>query len=240
MAAKHEEMSLLGHLEELRWRVVKSLLAIGAFAIPCGIYWQKIFDAAMLYPLRMSDPKPHLIFTAPAEAVMLSLKIALAGGLICASPVVFYQLWAFIAPGLYKKEKTVILPAVVGSTICFALGVGFSYAVLPFMIKFFASYGAGSVEPYFKASDYMSFIIKIVLAFGLVFEMPVLAFILTRFGLITPRLLVDKMRYAIVALAIVAAILTPPDVVSQLILAAPLLLLYGVSIGVSYLAQEKK
>lgn len=234
------EMSFLEHLEELRWRIIKCLAAVIGFAIPCGILWRKIFEVVMIYPLKMSDPKPRIIFTAPAEAVVLSIKIALAGGLILASPVVFYQLWSFIAPGLYKKEKAIVLPAVVASTFCFALGVGFSYVVLPFMVRFLSTYGAGVLEPFFKANDYMAFIIKLVLAFGLVFELPVLSFVLTKMGVLTPRFLIKQFRYAVVIVFLLAAVLTPPDVISQTFLALPLFILYGISILVSFLAQEKK
>ncbi len=234
------DMSFLEHLEELRWRVIKSLIAIVAFAIPCGILWRKIFEIVMIYPLKMSEPKPRIIFTAPAEAVVLSIKIALAGGLILATPVVFYQLWSFIAPGLYKKERSIVLPAVVASTFCFALGVGFSYVVLPFMVRFLSTYGEGVLEPFFKANDYMAFIIKLVLSFGLVFELPVISFVLTKLGVITPQFLIKQFRYAVVIVFLLAAVLTPPDIVSQSFLALPLFLLYGISIMVSFLAGEKK
>jgi sec-independent protein translocase protein TatC len=240
MSSPQGEMSFLDHIEELRWRFIKSALAVALCAIPCGIYWRRIFDLAMIYPLRMANPKPVLIYTAPAEAVVLSLKIAVAGGLICASPFVLYQIWAFIAPGLYKTEKRIVLPAVVGSTICFLMGISFCYVVLPFMVRFLATYGAGAGEPYFKASDYMSFIMKLVLAFGVVFELPVLSFVLTKMGVITPRFLVEKMRHAVVIIFVFAAILTPPDVVSQAFLAIPLCVLYGISILISFLVREKR
>jgi len=236
---KKDEMSFLDHLEELRWRVVKALLAIGICAIPCGIYWRKILDVVMIYPLHLSNPRPHIIFTTPAEAVVLSLKVAIAGGFILATPVVFYQIWAFVAPGLYKTERKIVLPSVIASTFCFLLGVGVSYVFLPYMVKFLSGFAAGVLEPMFKADDYMSFLIKIVLAFGLVFELPVASFVLTRMGVITPKFLVQKFRYAIVAIFVVAAVLTPPDVISQICLALPLLLLYGVSILVSWLAKRK-
>jgi len=240
MAVPSGEMSFLDHLEELRWRLIKSAVAVVAAALPCGIWWKKIFDVLMIYPLRLSHPRPRLIFTSPAETIMLSVKIAIAGGIVLAMPVIMYQVWKFVAPGLYKNEKTVVLPAVIASTACFLAGIGFAYAMMPYMMRFLAGYAGGAIEPYFKAEDYMGFIIQIALAFGAVFELPVLSYVLTKAGIITPRFLVDKMRYGIVAIFVVAAVLTPPDVLSQCVLAAPLLVLYGISILVAYLAQKQK
>jgi sec-independent protein translocase protein TatC len=193
----------------------------------------------MIYPLRLSHPRPRIIFTSPAETLMLSIKIAIAGGIVLAVPVIMYQAWKFVAPGLYNKEKTVVAPAVIASSVCFLSGIGFAYAMMPYMMRFLAGYAGGAIEPYFKAEDYMGFIIQLALAFGAVFELPVISFVLTRAGIITPRFLIDKMRYGIVAIFVVAAVLTPPDVLSQCILAAPLLLLYGISILVAYLAQKQ-
>jgi len=241
MAASDDgEMSFLDHLEELRWRIIKSLAAIVVCAIPCGVFWKKIFDILMIYPLRSIRPQPRLIFTQPVEAVMLSLKITAFGGVIMAAPVVFYQLWRFIAPGLYKKEKAVVLPVVFASSVCFLLGMGFCYTVMPFLVNFLATYGAGRMEAMFRVQDFMGFLIMLMLAFGMVFELPVISFILTKAGVLTPRFLIDKIRYAIVVIFIVAAVLTPPDVVSQILMAVPLLLLYGISIIVSYLAARKR
>jgi sec-independent protein translocase protein TatC len=235
-----KEMSFLDHLEELRWRIIKCLIALTATAIPCGIFWRQIFDVVMIYPLRFSDPKPKLIYTAPAEAVVLSIKIAIFGGIIAATPVIFYQMWRFIGPGLYKKEKMMVLPIVIVSTLCFLLGVGFSYMMAPYILRFLSQFGAGRMDAMFRTNEYLSFLIKLTLAFGTVFELPVISFVLTRMEILTPRFLIDKTRYAIVLVFIVAALLTPPDIVSQLFLAGPLFILYVISILVSYVAQRKK
>lgn len=233
-------MSFLDHLEELRWRVLKSLIAVTVFAVPCGIFWQKIFDLVMIYPLRYADPKPKLIFTAPAEAVVLSIKIAVFGGILLAAPVLFYQLWRFIAPGLYKRERKIILPAVFFSTLSFLVGVAFSYLMIPHVVQFLSQFAAGRMDPLFRTNEYLGFLIKLSLSFGIVFELPIISFVFTKLGIVTPRLLWQKLRYAVVVMFILAALLTPPDIVSQLFLALPLLLLYGVSILVSFLALERK
>ena len=232
--------TFLAHLEELRSRLVKCAVVTVAAAAPCFIYWKKIFDVILVYPLCKTDPKPHLIFTAPAEAVMLSLQIAAACGIVIASPVIFYQIWRFVSPGLYKHEKRVVIPVVVATTLSFFCGLAFSYALIPLLIKVLTSFGAGVLEPYFKAKEYIGFLIKLCLACGLIFEMPVISYILTKMGLLTPGFLVGKIRHAIVLCFIVAAIITPPDIFSQAVMAVPLITLYGLSIFVSYLTVEKK
>lgn len=239
MASTKSEMSFLGHLEELRWRIIKSVLTVIAFAIPCGIFWQKIFDVVMIHPLRFANPRPLLIVTNPVEAVMLSFKIAIAGGVICAVPVIIYQVWRFVAPGLYKKEKVIILPTVIASTVFFLMGVGFCYAVLPYMVQFLSQFSQGRLESMFRINEYMNFLIQLTMAFGVVFQLPVASFVLSRMGVISPKFLVKYSRHAILIIFVVAAILSPPDVLSQCILAAPLLVLYGVSILVSQLSQRK-
>jgi sec-independent protein translocase protein TatC len=233
-------MAFLDHLEELRWRVVKGFSAMVIFAIPCGIYWKKIYEIIMIYPLRFAKPVPRIILTNPTESVVLSIKIALAGGILLSSPVIFYQLWMFISPGLYKNEKFIVLPVVFASTFFFLLGVGFCYLVLPYILNFLAAYGGVQMEPMYKIQDYLDFILKLTISFGIIFELPVLSFVLTKFGIISPSFLIKYYRYAVVIIFIVAAILTPPDVFSQLVMATPLLILYGLSILVSYAAQGKK
>jgi sec-independent protein translocase protein TatC len=227
------DMQFFDHLEELRWRVIKSAIAIALFAIPCGIYWKEILDIVMIYPLREIEPKPKLIFTAPAEIVMLSFQIAISGGLIAAAPVVFFQLWRFVSPGLYKNERRMILPVVVFSTLFFLLGILFCYFTFPLLMKFLVTYAGNRIDPMFKINDYFGFLLKLSLSFGIVFELPVVSFVLARVGVLTAGFLIKHFRYAVIIIFIVAAILTPPDVVSQCILAAPLLLLYGLSILVA-------
>ena len=234
-----EGMSFLDHLEELRGRLIKSIVAVVILAIPCAIYWNKIFKVLMVYPLRFAHPKPHMIFTAPAEAIMLSMKIALVGGIILAIPYIFYQVWAFVSPGLYGKEKRVMLPIVISSSLSFFLGITFCYFMVPFMIKVLASFGAGVMEPYFRANEYISFLIKMSLACGLIFELPVVSYVLTKMGLLTSKFLISKVRHAIVIIFIVAALLSPPDVLSQMFLAIPLLLIYAISIFVSYATEDR-
>jgi sec-independent protein translocase protein TatC len=234
-----EGMNFLDHLEELRGRLIRSVIAVFIFAVPCFIFWRRILTVLMVYPLRYAEPKPHIIFTGPTEAVMLSMKIALVGGLIVSIPYVFYQIWAFVSPGLYGKEKKVVLPVVISSSFSFFVGLAFAYLAIPLLLKVLTRFGGGIIEPYFKASEYISFLIKMGLACGIIFEMPVVSWFLTRVGIITPKFLVDKLRHAVVIIFIVAAVITPPDVLSQFFLAVPLLVIYGISILVSYLSWER-
>ncbi|HEX2957747.1 MAG TPA: twin-arginine translocase subunit TatC [Chitinispirillaceae bacterium] len=235
-----DSMSFLDHLEELRWRIIKSLIAVVVFAIPCGIYWQQIINFIMIYPLNGINPRPQLVYTNPTETVVLSMKIAIFGGLITASPVLFYQLWKFVAPGLYVKEKKIVLPSVIVSTICFLSGISFCYMTLPLILKFLNGFGAGTLQAMYKIDEYFTFLLKLSLAFGVVFELPVISFLLSSAGIITGAFLVKNIKYAIVIIFIVAAVLTPPDILSQTVLAIPLLVLYGISIIVAYASQKKK
>jgi sec-independent protein translocase protein TatC len=235
-----EGMNFLDHLEELRTRIIKMALSIFLCAVPCFIFWRKIFEILLIYPLRYANPKPHLIYTSPAEAVMLSIQIAFVCGIIISIPFIFYQIWAFVSPGLYNQEKKIVLPLVISSSISFFLGLLFAYFVLPLMIRVLTLWGAGAIEPYFKAKEYISFLLKMSLACGIIFEMPVVSWLLTKLDLITPKFLINKLRHAIVVIFIIAAIITPPDVLSQLFLAIPLIFIYLISILVSFLSVEKK
>jgi sec-independent protein translocase protein TatC len=235
-----EGTSFLDHLDELRSRLVKCVAAVLIASVPCFIYWRKIFNVVLLYPLARLNPRPPIIYNEPTEAVMLSLQISLVCGIIACSPILFYQLWRFISPGLYKSEKRVVIPVVAATTFSFFCGLGFCSYIIPLLIKVLATFGQGVMEPYFKAKDYIGFVLKMALACGLIFELPVISYVLTKMGLLTPQFLVSKLRHAIVLCFVVAAVVTPPDMFSQIIMAIPLLLLYGVSILVSYLTVEKK
>lgn len=235
-----ENMPFWSHLDELRKRLIFSVISIIVLAIPCGYYWEKVFDLIMVWPLRFTDPRPRLIFTAPAEAILLSIKIAVASGVVAASPIIFFQIWRFVAPALFPNEKKIILPAAIFSTIAFASGIAFCYTLLPFILKVLTSVGSGRLEAMFTSANYLGFFLKLMLAFGLIFELPVVSFVLSKLDLITPGFLISKTKYALVASFILAAVLTPPDVISQVVLALPLMLLYAISIIVSFVARPKK
>jgi sec-independent protein translocase protein TatC len=211
-------------------------LALAVCAVPCGVFWKKIFNLVMIYPLEFADPKPHLIITNPVESIMISIKIALGGGMVLAAPAVFYQMWRFISPGLFPKEKRIVLPAAVASTAAFISGIGFCYLLLPFLLRMLTGYAGGLLDPYYKINDYFGFILKLSLAFGFVFELPVMSYVLVRIGLLKPSFFLRHSRIAVVVVFLIAAVLTPPDFFSQLTLAVPLLLLYALSILVARIA----
>ena len=242
MAPDDRTMPLLGHLEELRWRIVKSFLAIALAFVPVYAYVTTLF-AFLLQPLQHLPDPPPIVGLAPTEAFFAKLKVAFIAAIFAASPVVFYQLWQFVAPGLYQHEKRYAIPFVLFASVFFLLGAGFCYGiVLPVAYGFFLEeYKTIDVQATLRISEYFSFTSRMLLAFGVTFELPVLTFFFTRVGLITHRTLIDFFRYSVVAIFILAAVLTPgPDVASQLLLAGPLLLLYVVSIGVAYGFSPKK
>ena len=235
-------MPLTAHLEELRWRIVRALVALAiAFG---GCYWfaEELF-AFLLLPLAQLRPgETTVIGTGVAEAFFTKLKVSFIAAIFFASPVIFHQAWRFVAPGLYETERRLALPFAAAASFFFVLGAGFCYAlVFPVGFRFFLDeYVSIGVAPQLRISEYLSFTSRMLLAFGVTFELPVIAFFLARLGVLTHRHLIGWMRYAILVVFIAAAILTPgPDIASQLLMAAPLLVLYGISIGVAYFAAPR-
>jgi len=232
-------MPLLEHLKELRKRLIRSLLAIGAgFLIAYG-FAEKIF-VALTWPIRQVSEASHskvlLIGTGVGEAFYVKLKVALIAAIFIASPVVLYEIWKFIAPGLYQQERKLARPFVFFATFFFALGGYFCWAVV-FKIGyafFLAQYATIGVTPTIRISEYLAFSSKLLLAFAITFEMPVFAFFLTKVGMVDHRMLLKQFRYAVLIIFVIAVALTPPDMISPFLLAIPLLLLYGLSILVSY------
>jgi len=229
-------MPLLEHLKELRARLIRCVIAIAVgFLIAYAIdNW--LFKMLTL-PLRSaSHGKVLLIGTGVGEAFFTKLKVALIAGLFIASPAVFYEIWKFIAPGLYASERRMAKPFVFSATVFFLAGGYFCWAVV-FKIGyafFLGEYASIGVTPTLRISEYLAFSAKLLLAFGITFEMPIFAFFFTRLGLIDYHAMIRYFRYAILGIFVVAVALTPPDMVSPFLLAIPLLLLYGLSVGVSY------
>ncbi|WP_411330306.1 twin-arginine translocase subunit TatC [Desulfovibrio desulfuricans] len=232
--ADDRPMGLMDHLSELRGRLVRCCLAVMVGFIACWAVVDPIFDALVAPLLSVLPDGSHAIYTTLPEGFFTRMHIAFVAGVFVSSPAIFYQVWAFIAPGLYEEEKRSIIPVAVMSAFFFVSGGAFCYfVVFPNAFAFFMSYATDSIVAMPKISDYLSFVLKLILAFGLVFEMPLFAFFLARMGIITAELMRRVRRYAILGIFIVAAILSPPDVVSQLLMAAPMLVLYEVSIFVA-------
>jgi len=231
-------MPLTAHLAELRSRLIKSLIAVGVAFVLCYQFVEALM-AWLIAPLKALDPaaKVQVIGTGLAEAFFTKLKVSFIAGIFLASPVIFYQIWRFIAPGLYEHERRYVKPFVFFATFFFVCGAYFCYRlVFPTAFGFFLEeYGSISIEPLLKISEYLSFASRMLLAFGVVFELPVFTFFLARTGIVDHKMMISTWRYAVVGIFIVAAVLTPgPDVASQLLMATPLLVLYVASIGVAY------
>jgi sec-independent protein translocase protein TatC len=236
-----DRMPLTGHLQELRSCLIKSFLAAAVGFAVCYANVEKIFFFLTGPLTRIDIPGLTLIGTAVIEAFFTKMKVAFIAGLFIALPVILRQIWRFVAPGLYEHEKRYALKFVFFGTLFFLLGAWFCYAVI-FQLGFeflLRRYEALQVRPAIRVGEYLSFASELIFAFGVVFELPVVAYFFTRIGLIDHKFLIRQFRYAIVVIFILAAVLTPPDLISQILLALPLTLLYGVSIGVSYLAKPK-
>ncbi len=231
------KMPLTAHLEELRWRLIKSLLAVAVGFAATSNLADQLF-AFLTRPLLALNPGPvELIGTGVTEAFFTKLKVSFIAAIFVVSPVLFYQGWMFIAPGLYDQEKRYVRPFVFFATIFFALGAVFCYwVVFPVGYRFFIEeYQSIGVSPSIRISEYLTFTARMLLAFGITFELPVVTFFLARIGLVTHHTMLAYARYAVLVIFIVAAVLTPgPDIASQLLMAGPLLMLYGLSIGVAY------
>ncbi|WP_416947540.1 twin-arginine translocase subunit TatC [Oleidesulfovibrio sp.] len=233
-------MTLLEHLDELRFRLVRCSIAIGIGFLACYGFAEQLFNYLVAPLLAVMPESSTLIFTELPEAFFTYLKISAVAGMFLSSPYIFYQIWAFIAPGLYDEEKKYIAPMAAISAIFFTAGACFGYfIVFPFAFDFFMSFNSETIQAMPKLGEYLSFSLKLLIAFGLIFEMPLFAFFGARIGILTAEKMRKGRKIATLCFFIVAAILTPPDVVSQLLMAGPLLLLYEVSIYVAQIFGRK-
>lgn len=234
-------MSIMGHLSELRRRLFRIvIIVLLGFVAFYGV--SEPLYALLSAPLQAHMPEgSKLIYTSPQGAFFTYMKVALVASLFGTSPVSFYQIWAFIAPGLYREEKRAVLPLAFFSSMFFLAGAAFCFfLVFPIAFQFFMGFATDTIVPMISVEEYLSFALKLLIAFGLVFEMPLFAYFLARFGILSPEFMRSTRRYAILLIFIAAAILTPPDVFSQCLMALPMLLLYEVSIYVSAAAYKKK
>lgn len=234
-------MGLLDHLNELRSRLTKAVIALAAGFGICWYFVDPLFNFLMQPLLSVLPEGTHAQYTTLPEAFFIRMQIAFFAGAFLMSPAIFYQIWAFVAPGLYEEEKRYILPIAFFSAVFFVAGGVFCYyIVFPFAFSFFISYSTPEIVITPKVSDYLSFTLKLLFAFGIIFEMPIFTLFLARLGIVTAAMMKKGRRYAIVGIFILAAILTPPDVVSQLLMACPMLLLYEISIWVAAIFGRKK
>ncbi|MBW1720844.1 MAG: twin-arginine translocase subunit TatC [Deltaproteobacteria bacterium] len=236
-----EKQPFLSHLEELRKRLISSAIAAGIGFAVCYFFSERLFEILVL-PLKENMAEgDKLIFTSLPEMFFTYLKTAFVAGILLAAPYIFYQIWLFVAPGLYQKEKKLVIPFVIFSTILFVGGALFGYfVVFPFGFKFFMGFANEYIQAMPSVKLYFSFAIKLLFAFGLIFELPVVIYFLARMGVVTSDFLKQKRKYAILLTFVMAAILTPPDVVTQIMMAGPLIFLYEVGIVVSKIAGKRR
>jgi len=236
-----DKSPLLSRLGDIRKRLVRAAIAVGiGFAIAYG-FSEKLFEI-LAYPLKVNmAPGDRLVYTGLPEMFLVYIKTALVAGLLLAAPYVFYQIYLLVAPGYYQKEKKNITLFVLCSTVLFVGGSLFGYfVVFPHGFKFFLAFSNDSLRALPSVKQYFSLAVKLLFAFGFVFELPVAAFFLSRMGVVTADFLKEKRRYAILLIFIIAAFLTPPDVISQFMMALPLVVLYEFSILIARIAGKKK
>ncbi len=232
------EMTLLDHLEELRSVLIHTLVAVVLATIGCWFFSRPLLDL-LVQPLTASDNLVY--FNQPAEAFLTRMKLALVCGVFLVLPLVLLRVYRFVLPGLYRRERKVVTPLLAASVLLFYLGVAFAYVVLiPQVMVFMLNYATAYMQPLIGIGPYFAFVAKLCLAFGLVFELPLVILLLTSLGLVSPKTLWKGWRYALVIIVTGSAMLTPPDVFSQVVMAGPVMLLYLGSVGVALIAERRR
>lgn len=233
-------MSFLDHLDELRRRLLHSILYVVIVVPACWYFREEIYHW-VAKPIMPVVPAGKLVITSPTEGLSIYLKLSVVAGIFLASPLVLYQVWLFISPGLYRKEKRFVLPFLFSSTLLFLAGGVFAYYVaLPQSLAFLMEFSKAFTHM-ITASQYFDFAAIIILGMGAVFQIPVLVAFLSMFGIITPKFMLRNLRYAVLIIFIIAAVISPgTDLMSQIVFAAPMLILYVVSIGVSWIFKRRR
>jgi sec-independent protein translocase protein TatC len=235
------QMSFLEHLDELRRRILRCCIATAVGVLVTFAFIQPIFDFLLAPTRRVLPPGVKLIYTQPGEAFSLYVTVALIAGVVVASPVISYQVWMFIAPGLYAHEKKMAYPFVALTTIGFALGAAFNhYVAFGFMMAFFGSFNTTDLAFMPRLGEVFGLYTKMLLGMGLIFQMPTIVFFLAKMRVITPRFLASNIKYAVLIIFVAAAVLTPSgDMMTQVIFAAPMLGLYLLSILIAWIVNPR-
>lgn len=233
------EMSFLDHLEELRWRIIYAFIGLIIGTVIAWIFIDYLIEQILLKPAMVNNI--DLQNLRPFGQLFLYVQVAIITGIVISIPNIFYQLWKFISPALRKNERKYIIRIVVFSSFCFLAGIVFAYFImLPLTFGFAAQFGTEAIKNEFAIDEYMSIILSIMIAAGLIFELPMLSFFLSKLGILTPAFMRKYRKHSIVVILILAAFLTPGgDPVSQLVLGIPLVLLYELSIFISKISQRK-
>ena len=228
------------HLTELRNRLVYSFIAVGIGFALCYFFKEKLFRILTAPLISAMGEDARMIFTGLPEAFFTYLKVSLLGGIMLATPVLFYQFWMFVSPGLYRKEKKFLIPVILLSLVFFAAGSSFGYfVVFPYGFKFFLGFSTETIQAMPSMKEYLSFAAKMLLAFGLVFELPLVLTFMARMGLVSVGFLKKNRKFALLIFFGGAALITPPDVITQTMMAIPLIILYEISIIGARVFQRK-
>lgn len=236
------EMPFLDHLEELRWRILWSLIALLVGTV-VGFMLVTYFDvlALLIRPIEPFLPDDKLKYLSPADPFFITLKLGVTVGALLVSPIIIYQIWAFVSPALLPEEKRAIVPALYLGLVLFAAGVALAYlGTLPLALRFFMGFQVESLEQNIIAGAYLAFVVRLLLAFGFAFELPVIILVLAVLGVVDAEMLASKRRYAIVVATIAASLLTPGDIVSTFLLGVPMLLLYELGIVLTKLVERRR
>ncbi|MBI9083227.1 MAG: twin-arginine translocase subunit TatC [Desulfobacterales bacterium] len=231
MIDTEEKLPFTDHLEELRNRLIVCFIAVGVGFVLAYGFKEQLFTILTRPLIEAMNPGDKLVFTGLPEAFFTYLKVAFLTGLLLAAPVLIYEFWMFIAPGLYRRERLLMAPIVILSSFFFLAGALFGYfVVFPFGFRFFLGFASESIRALPSMKEYLSFASKLLLAFGLAFELPIVITFMAKIGLVTVPFLKKNRKYALLVFFIFAAIITPPDVVTQIMMALPMMLLYEISI----------
>ncbi len=228
------EMGLVEHLEDLRTKLIKAIIAAFLGMLACFAFSEKLFDWLMLPLYRALPEDSTMIYTAPPEAFFTYLKVSLIAGIFLTSPYIFYQIWLFVKPGLYAHEQKYIYPISFFSALLFVAGAIFGYFIIfPYAYKFFMGFADVYITPNITMKEGFSFALTLLLAFGIVFELPLVIFFLARLGLVTSKTLRKQRKYALLIAFMLSAFLTPPDLFTQAFMAGPLIVLYEIGIWIA-------
>jgi sec-independent protein translocase protein TatC len=231
-----KEMGFLDHLEELRSTLVAALIAWTGASVVIWFFSGRILDFLIDHL-----PVKDLYFFAPGEAFMVRMKLTFILGSLVAFPYILYRVWRFVAPALFRKEKSLVFPVVMVSVALFYCGLVFAYAVMmPLVLKFFVEFGTSNLTPMLSVEKYFAFVAKLSFAFGIVFQLPLVVILLTSIGIVSARTLLRQWRWAIVLIFIVAAVFTPPDPISQIFMAVPLCVLFFGSVLASFVIERRR
>lgn len=222
------------HIADLRKRLINSTICLVIAFFACFTFYEPILGWMMLPVEAVLPANSHMVAVEIQETFFTALKVAFFAGFIISLPVIFWQMWLFLAPGLYEHEKKLVIPFVFFATLMFLIGASFAYwVVVPFGFEFLINFGSAVVTVLPSIGKYVGFFTKLLFGFGVAFELPVITFFLAKIGLVDDKMLKDFFKYAVVLIFILAALLTPPDVLTQFLMAGPLILLYIISIYVA-------